>query len=754
MVVAARGERYSRVILSGLLLTVMTGANAEENGSEKNNATTAAALQKKATRPKVAVVLSGGGARGLAHVGVFKALEKMRIPYDCIVGTSMGAVAGGAFATGITVAQAEEKVVNADWRAIFADKPKRSDIPYFRKYEDYRPYFDFTLTLKNFKPFTPRNFVGAQHIDLFFRELTGARSAASFDDLPVPYRAVGTDIVTGKPVLLSSGSVAQAMRASMTVPGVFPPLPYQGHLLVDGGLAMNLPVSVGKKLCGEVVIAVNAAAPSLKKDQLLSFLNIGEQVINIGMEANMNEEISHLSKQDVLIIPGLDGYASTDFEKVKELIGVGEKAVEDSAELLRPLQVSAAEYTAWREAIEARKPPLPVINNVHMAKMNWVNAEVMNDLLKVRPGNEFDMAALHENISRVYARGDFSGISYELVNTGPGKANILLKPEEKPGRDFVRFGLGLYTNFQGDAEFGIIASLRRAWLNRLDAEWRTDVQLGRDNSLYSEWYQPASLGSEFFVAPYLLYVDQYNDRRLQNIARLEYEYQQAGGGLELGSVFGRWGEFRIGVTRSQGSVEAKSLLDIPDEHYQQGGYTLRTVYDQLDNTYFPHKGSSARLSYFKSSTDMGADTAYDRLEFSAAHAYTRKRNTVLLRARVGSSMDSALPFYNAFSLGGIFNLSAYPQDYFQGGELLFAGAILSRRISNLPTGLGQGVYAGTALEAGRVRANINGDADNDNVAFSGSLFLAANTVLGPFYLLGAVGDNNKSALYLALGVSF
>lgn len=749
-------EKYLRLLLPVFLLqfAALTHASSPVDETLAMVVPVVKVVPKNPVRPRVALALSGGGARGIAHIGVFKALEKMRVPYDCIVGTSMGAIAGGSFATGISVDEAENKVVNADWTSIFSDRPQRADIPYFRKAEDYRPYFDFTLTLKELKLQAPRNFVGVQNIGLFFRELTGARAAANFDDLPVPFRAIGTDIITGQPVVLSEGTVAEAMRASMTVPGLFPPIPYKGHLLVDGGLSKNIPVSTARELCGDIVIAVNVSTPNLKQNQILSLLSIGEQVINIGMQTNMTDELSLLKPSDILLVPDLDKFTGTDFEEAAELINAGEQAVNDHAEEFKHLQVSEAEYAEWRDHIEARKPQLPVVNHVQIAKMNWVNQNVMSDLLKIRPGADFDIKSLHKNINRVYARGDFSSISYDIVNTSPGKADIKIDPEEKPGRDFVRFGLSLYSDFQGDTSFDAIASLRRAWLNRLDAEWRADVQVGRENMIYSEWYQPASLGSEFFVAPYAMYRDQHHNVRLVNFANLDYEYQQFGGGVELGSVFGRWGEVRAGIMRAHAGLKSVSLLTVPDEDYRQGGYTLRSIYDQLDNTHFPHSGGTARISYFKSSYDLGADTKYDRLEFSGARALTWGRNTALLSVQGGSSLGTALPFYDGFSLGGIFNLSAYPPDYFRGEEMFSGRAMLYRRVSDLPAGLGNGIYAGSVLEAGRVTSPFKAYADTDGSALSAALFVAADTVLGPFYFMGALGNNNQAAVYMALGITF
>lgn len=704
-------------------------------------------------RPRVALVLSGGGARGLAHVGVFKALRQLRIPYDCIVGTSMGAIAGGTMASGTPLDLAERMVVQADWDAVFADRPRRSDIPYYRKSEDVRPYFNFDLTLKDFRPLSPRNFVGVQNIGLFFRELTGARSAASFDRLPVPFRAVGTDIISGEAVIMDHGTVADAMVASMTVPGLFSPYRYEGHLVVDGGLATNLPVGLGQELCGDVVIAVNVSSPNLRADQLDDLVSIGEQVVNIGMSQKLDAELARLRPHDVLLVPDLDDLASTDFKRVREIIARGEAAVMSHADHLRDLQLPDADYAAWEAALAARKPPTPVIGAVTMADMRWVNPAVMSDLLHVRPGAPFDMAALHRNIEQVYARGDFTRISYDLVGTAPGEAELRIAPEERPGRDFMRFGLGLYTDFSGDGRFNATVSLRRAWLNRLDGQWRTDLGVGRDFNLQSEWYQPASLGSELFVAPQVFYLDQHRELRFSSPTSYGYRYRRTGAALEAGSVFGRWGEVRAGATFAYASSSVESGALVPERGYHQGGVTLRSVYDQLDSVYFPHNGGSARINFFRSQDNLGADQEYDRLEFSAKRALTRGRTTLQFNLRAATSLKTEIPYYEAFGLGGLFNLSAYPTDYYLGNELLSGGLLVYRQVGALPAGLGRGIYAGGALEAGRMQRVLAGYATPDE-AVSGSVFLAADTVLGPFYLLAAAGDRQQRALYLALGVSF
>lgn len=708
------------------------------------------------SRPKTALVLSGGGARGLAHVGVVKALNEMRIPYDCIAGTSMGAIAGGTFASGTTVTDAERMVVDADWKAVFSDKPRRSDIPYFRKYEDYKPYFDFSLVLDGLKLKTPKNFVGVQHIGLFFRELAGARVEKSFDDLPIPFRAVGTDIITGKPVVIQEGSLAEAMRASMSIPSIFPPIPYKEHLLVDGGLSMNLPVEIGRSLCGKNsrVIAVDVSTPGYQQKDLNSFFSIAEQVITISMQPNMEAQKALLHTDDVLINPELKGYSSTDFERVSDLVRIGEEAVQHQKEALAHFQVSETDYAKWQEAINAKRRKPLVIDQVDIKKTKWVNQAVLQDLLKVEPGISFSMKKLHKNISQVYARGDFSSIRYDLSETSPGHADIAVVPEEKGGRDFVRFGFGLYTDFQGDAQFNAIASLRRAWLNRLDAEWRTDLRLGRDYGIETEWYQPASLGSEFFVAPFLRLQTNYHDIYTPTMNKFEYRQREEGGGVEMGSVFGRWGEVRVGVLRTHVSTNAITLPSIANQSIQKGGYTLRSTYDQLDSVHFPHQGASAQLSYFHSDKNIGADTEYNRLDFHGVKAFTKGQTTVLVAAHVADDLGSTLPYHESFSLGGLFNVSAYPSNYFQGGRLRYASLLAYRKVSELPSVIGRGIYAGAALEAGRMERAPAGFLSMNEAIYAGSAYLAADTVVGPFYLLVSAGSQNQAAAYMALGINF
>lgn len=719
-------------------------------------ATCAQAEPPAGQRPRIALVLSGGGARGLAHIGVLKALERMHVPYDCVVGTSMGAIVGGTLATGVTPGEAEERVKAADWNYMFSDQPRRADIPYFRKQDDWKGYFDFSLLLKDGRLYTPRNFLGVQHIDLFFRELTGAEYRSDFDYLPLPYRAIGTDIVSGEPVEIRDGTVATAMRASMGVPGVFPPVPYRGHLLVDGGIARNIPVDTARHLCGDVAIVVNVSTPTLQERQLNSFYHIGQQVISIAMQHNMDEQLHLLNHdKDVLITPQFGRLTAEDFDKAEALVTIGEKAAEAVAPQLQKYALSADDYVAWQQSIQARRLPPPLIRRVTVQATRWVNHNVMRNLLDVPLGQPFDMQHLHDNIAKVYARGDFDAISYDLAPLKDGGAEIVIAPVEKAARDALRLGLKLQTDSNDVSNFEILAGWRRVWLNSLDAEWNTEAELGTDQRVRTEWYQPLATDGVLFVQPYADFANSFHELVANDAAVAQYRVRKYGAGLETGSVIGRWGQFKVGAYDGQASSSVILGENPGGLNQRRVGYTLHAIYDQVDNPQFPHAGSAVTLDGFSSQRGLGATRQWDRLDLEMRSAYTLGVNTALVDAHFGRSFGAPLPSYELFHLGGLFNLSAYRPWSFYGDNLLYGRLQLYRQVLTLPSVVGTGLYGGLMAEGGEVVDDAAARRfDLHAMQYSEGAYFAADTRLGPFYVAAARGNRNHYALYVALGVNF
>lgn len=709
-----------------------------------------------AERPKIALVLSGGGARGIAHIGVLKVLEEARIPVDCVVGTSMGAIVGGAAATGMPPAEMEKRVLAADWDYVFGDKPKRKDVPYFRKRDDWQDYFDFTLTLRDYWPVAPRNLVGVHYITQFFRELTGGMSVEKFDQLPLPYRAIGADLENGKTVIMDHGDLPLVMRASMSVSGVFPPVPYENSLVVDGGIVKNMGVDVGRQLCGDAVIAVDVSSPNANRQKLESLFAVSEQTINIAVQRDMQAQIATLTAKDVLIKPDMGKLTSTDFNQSAQLIAAGEKAARTKLPSLSRYALSEADYRIWQESIAARKPQNQAIAKVEITPTRWVSKSVLKSLLEVHKGEPLDQAALHHSMDGIYARGDFIRIAYQVVPTIEG-ATLRIIPVEKDGRDFARVGLKLNTDFANNSSFGLVAGLRRSWLNSLGAEWQSQAEIGETRSFYTELYQPTVLNGEFFLAPWLSLRDEPRDIVSAHETIGENRIRHVGGGVDIGSVLGKWGEVRFSVSDQQ--VKWRSSLQtvnpIVGESYEEIGYGVKAVFDQLDNPRFPKKGNWARLAYFSAEKGMGSDKDYQRLMLEWRRAFTWDRYTFFATGRGGSALGTTLPYTEEFQLGGAMNLSAYRRSELSGNTFFLSRLLAYKQIKEMPPALGGGVYLGVLAEAGAVSAkNSWSSALFENPAYSIGAVLAADTRLGPFYLTLAQGDKQRRAAHLTLGMSY
>ena len=713
-------------------------------------------LVHAAERPKVALVLSGGGARGIAHIGVLKVLEEARVPVDCVVGTSMGAIVGGAAATGMSAGEMQQRVEGADWDYLFGDKPHRRDIPYIRKRDDGQDYFDFTLTLRNFWPVAPRNLVGVHYITQFFRELTGGLEVDRFDQLPIPYRAIAANIENGDTVIMGEGDLPLVMRASMSVPGVFPPVSYKEQLVVDGGIVKNMGVDVGRKLCGDAVVAVNVSSPNAAKDKLESLFAVSEQTINIAVQKDMQAQIATLGKRDVLITPDLSGLTSTDFNEAKRMIEAGEKAARTMLPGLQALALSPEDYAVWRAGVEARKPQHRQIGRVEITPTRWVSKEVLKSLLDVRKGEPLDQPELHHSIDRIYARGDFVRLTYQLLPSPDGSL-LRIIPIEKDGRDFLRLGLKLHTDFSGDSGFGLKASLRRTWLNRMGAEWLTQGEIGETRSLRTEFFQPAVLNGAFFVAPWGDLRDEPRHVVIDHEKVVGNRVKRVGGGVDFGSELDRWGEVRFYLKGEhvKWTSALQTVFPLVGETYTQAGYGLKLVYDQLDNPRFPRSGNWVKLDAFTTDTGLGSDRHYSKVSLDWRRAFTGGPYTLFLTGRGGSALGSTLPYAEEFQLGGPMSLSAYRPSELAGDTFFLTRVLGYRQVREMPPVLGGGVYLGMVAEAGNALPDTEWHSELfSHAAWSVGGVLAADTRLGPLYLTLAQGKGGRRAASLTLGIGY
>ena len=707
-----------------------------------------------ADRPHVALVLGGGGARGLAHVGVLKVLEEAHVPVDCVVGTSMGALVGGVYATGRSAADVESSVRRIDWAEVLDDRPARAQRVYHDKEDDSLGMMGLGLGLSDDGQLTfPKGAIGTHKVDLLIRKLVANAAPERFDELPVPFRAVASDLETGDMVVLSRGDLAAAMRASMAVPGLFPPVERDTRVLVDGGVARNLPVDVARGVCGDVVIAVDVSSPLLTRQEAKDVISISDQTLRALMQRNVDEQVRQMGSRDVLIQPKLDGVSPTDFHDAATTIAAGEAAARAALPALTKYSVPEADYQKWRTQVATRvSKPLPV-QSVDVEPMRFVNPEVVKEVLDVKLGEPLNVEHLNAELGRVYARGDFDQIDYSLL-PGPNGDTLDVRPHEKPwGPGYLDLGLGLRTDFNDDAAFQLSAQYRRAWLNALGGEWKTRGYIGTTRGLEAEFYQPLTLDGALFVASGGQYRNEPFDV-YENGARLaEYRHSDRHVYLNVGSNWGRWGEARIGIERGKEDfAEATGSVGLPQGVANVAGSRLTVIYDQLDDARYPRSGSYAKVDLYTSQQGLGARDRYDHNQFEFKQAAHLDGWSALLRAHLDRAPSA--PIYAMPQAGGLFELSGYQPGEIRARGIDIYSLRLSQDVKQMSPLFGTAGFWGAAFEAGKLWQPLDPSLDGRRWLNSSTLFVGSDTRLGPAYFALSTGDRGKLRTYLSVNGQF
>lgn len=704
-------------------------------------------------RPKICLVLSGGAARGAAHVGVLEALEQLRIPVDCIAGTSMGAIVGGLYASGMSTHELSDALHDSELQADMANQEPRSLLTYQEKQDQIKYLLQVEFGYANGRFFFPQGIINGNDPGRILNVLTLiTQPSTDFNALPIPFRAVATDIDTGEKVVLDHGDLADAMRASMSVPGIYPPVHFQGHLLVDGGLVDNLPVDVARAMGADTVIAVNIGTPLASGQSLSSVVDVSLQVIKILGNQNVALSIASLKRSDALIQPELGDITVTDFKRMGEAINIGRQ---DALALLASrtdLQLSPQAYAQY-QAVHRREPAPPrQIDFIQVQGNERVSSRLILSRLDLRPGEFWDISTINAALRRVYDLGYFQRLDVSVVHEG-GQTGLRLDVTEKAWQpNYLRFGIHIQDDFEGGSSYDLLLGYTQTEINRLGGEWRNEFEIGRTRLAYTELYQPMDYGGGFFVAPQAEYLnDTFNLFSGENrIAEYSTLYPRAG--LDFGAELGRAGELRLGL--SYGHVISQPRIGdpaLPAYRNTLGAVQLKLGVDSFDSPGFPSSGSYLRMNGFFPRHSLGSDIDFSKLDLSAGHAFGDGVHNVLLLAEAGTSFHSPLPVYEQFSLGGFLSLAGLRQGQLRGDSVLDAHLIYAQRLGTLPTGLGNGLYVGGSLDAGNVwpsTANIN----PGHLQYGGSLFLGVDTVLGPLYFGTGVSEAGNTAFFLYLGI--
>ena len=738
-------------------------------------------------RPRICLVLSGGGARGIAHIGVLKVLEELKIPIDCIAGTSMGAIVGGLYASGMTALEIDATMRSLDWQEAFRDAPPRRDLAFRRKQDDRNFLVRLPLGLKHGQILLPKGFIQGQKLQETLRQLTLPFSnSTDFDLLPTPFRAVATDLETGNAVLMEKGDLAIAMRASMSAPGVFAPVELNGRLLVDGGLAENLPINVARAMHADILIVSDVSFPLQPRAALDSALSISNQILAILLRKDSDRQRASLSPRDILIEPNLGSAAATDFTAPASIIAGGEAAGREATAALSAYRVDDTAYREYLARRATREPGRPLIQFVRVDEQSRRYEKTIVAEMKPLLGKPLDLDQVGKHITDLYGLGNFETLDYSLVEqrtgtstspgtstgtdastaagTGPGasgdqESGLEVRARRKSwGPNYLRFGLNLEDDFQGNSRYNAAARFVLTEINELGAEFLTDVQIGSDPKVVSEFYQPLDASRTWFVAPSARVEARNLPIFTKNLQVADFRDREVEGDLDVGRNLGNWGEIRVGLHRINGLTRERfGDPTLVEQQYNNGEYFFKFSYDQLDNVHFPREGQTFSLQWDANRTNLGADIASDRVQADWLMARSRGRNTLLLWTSAGSTLDgdykpTALPEF--YSLGGFFNLSGLAPSSLIGPHYAIARAVYFRKIGRGGEGFFEfPAYVGMSLELGNTWQH-RGDINFGSARKDASVFLAFDTFLGPVYLGSGYDTAGSAGFYLFLGRTF
>lgn len=712
-----------------------------------------ATVTSYADRPRIGLVLGGGGARGAAHIGVLKELERQRVPIDAIAGTSMGAIIGGLYASGKTPAELEEIVTTLDWADAMSDTPSREHLSFRRKLDDERYPITLELGVRDRELLLPMGVVQGQRLDLVLRELTiDVSHIDNYDELPIPFRAVATDVGTGLPHVMAGGDLARSIRASMSVPAIFAPAELDGKLLIDGGIAANLPVDVMRTMDVDIIIAVDVEFPLYPVEELSSAVKISEQMLTILMRKDTLRQIELLTDDDILIRPELDTFDSGDFANTPTLIGPGEQAALAVSQRLADIALDEEQFA---QHLAQRGTPAPIDTELAFVRVtddSRYSSEMLESHLDIAAGDPIDTTQLANAAEDLYGLNIHEQVSYRLIEEG-GQTGVEFSARSKTyGPNILKFAVSLENDFEGSTSFNVGTRLTRIGINARGAEWQTDLQIGTDPLLISEFYQPLTEGSRLFVAPRI----ELRQRNLNafsgedTVAR--YRISESELGLDLGTNIGSIGEIRVGGYSGTGKARVKvgdpalSTID-----FDTGGVLTRLRFDTRDDAQFPRSGIRADLKWNLSLPDLGADERFDTVETEVEGSWSHGKNSWHVGALYATTLDSKNGIQDLFTLGGFLRLSGLERGEISGPHAAMARLVYFRQVSEATGGLLEiPIYLGASAEIGNTW-QTRSDISFDSAQVNGSLFAGFDTFIGPVYLAAGFGEGGRNNYYLFFG---
>jgi len=707
-------------------------------------------------RPTVAVVLGGGGAHAIAHLGALAELERQNVPVDLIVGTGIGGVIGGLYASGMTTEEIREFFLTTDWRDIFDPDTQREDLSFRRKRDDDDFSIKYRVGIKDGQAQLPAAMVPNEKLArLLQSKVAHTKGINDFDDLPIPFRSVSMDLLTGEEVVLESGSLDRAMLATLTAPGTLPPVQINGRHLVSGSLLNNLPTDIALRMGVDVIIVADVGPYLRTAEEINSIFGIVDQVGHILQRQNSAESIAALRDSDIVIKPTLGPATETDFSSLEEPIAEGARSVTAVVSRLTNIRISDSEYQRFMAVRQEKRTTDPVIAEIVLANDSPVDDALILAQLSQPLDAPLDKEQLDLDMRKIFGIGAFKSVNFSLQPQGDEAILQIRTIESNAGNRFWRFGVSLQDDLEGNSAYTGSASFTWTQLNRLGGEWRNVLRVGEIQQVATEFYQPVDQLGRYFVSATASF-DENNANTFENGEIIDQSrVRRVLGQLSVGRIFGNSGELRFGAVFGEGTTRSNIGSGVPSTKFDVGGMLASATYDTLDNIYFPKRGATASVGWTGLRQSMGATLDVDVMTGSFGTARTWGDHTLIGSLKVQAQLKDVAGVENLLSTGGLFNLSGYQRDELSGRHTAVARAIYYRQIRSNPLRglLDASIYLGGSLELGNAW-QASSDVSFGNSLTAGSLFVGADTFLGPVYFAGGLAEGGKSALYLYIGRPF
>jgi len=701
-------------------------------------------------RPTVGVALEGGGALGLAHIGVLRWFEQHHIPIDYLSGNSMGALVGGLYATGKSPDELERLVKHMDWPLVLAGEASYEDLPYRRKEDARAAQDDLAIGFKHGAMLGSGMSAGHQINMVIDRETLAYSSVKSFDDLPIPFRCVATELISGKAHVFSTGPIGLAMRSSMSLPAIFAPIHDGDRVYVDGGLVDNLPTDLARQMGPDVVIAIHLQVAPATADEIQSLFGVLGQSVSAITGAT---ELRGMEAADIVVKVDVQKYTSMEFEKADGLIQQGMKAAEEKAKVLMPYALDQAAWDEYVARRDARKQP--AVGIPEFVKVEGTSDDADQKIRKyLEPlvGKPMDTQKLEAYLSRLTGTGRFESATYYMTQVD-GKVGLLVGVREKSNAPpLLQLALDVNGTQPDNVTFAMGGRLTFLDIGGFGSEVRMDFTLGNVYGIGAEFYKRISPTSRWFLAPRASASSSAEWFFANGDPKSDYRVGRAGAGMDVGYALSRFSEVRAGYEIGYLNAHLRlGTAEYPSVEGRVGASRYRFTTDHLDNPVIPRKGYLGQTTFHWIDTSPGSAEAFPSLELTAELFKTVSRpGSLFLVARGGSTLGYEQTGIPQYFLGSTSGLLAYGQNEVRGNQFFLGRTGYLHSLATLPAFFGGGIYAVTMFEIGKMY-NAPGVS---KLPTDGAAGVIAQTALGPVFVGGSVGDTGHATWFFSLGRVF